>query len=208
MLIHRLMVNDLAGTSKHQTRNVAGNVARNLAANIHALRRSRNLSQSSLATLASVPRSTVTYLESGQGNPSLQNLLRVAGALQVSIEELVQKPRANCQLIKKNEIPAQKRANGMVTLFKLLPDPIPAMELDRMELLPGGRMGGIPHTPNTKEYLICISGLVEIMVNGTKYNISAGDVLAFSGDQPHSYFNPGRLRAECISVVVLTPHGV
>ncbi len=190
------MVNDLARVSKH------------LAANIQALRRSRNLSQGSLAKLASVPRSTVTYLESGRGNPSLQNLIRVADALQVSIEELIQKPRSNCQLIRKSEIPAHKRANGMATVFKLLPDPIPAMELDRMELLPGGRMGGVPHTPNTKEYLICISGSVEIMVNGAKYNVSAGDVLAFSGDQPHSYSNPGKFKTECVSVVVLAPHGV
>jgi quercetin dioxygenase-like cupin family protein len=82
------------------------------------------------------------------------------------------------------------------------------MELDRMELQPGGRMGGVPHTRNTKEYLICISGETEVMVSGAKYRVSAGDVFAFSGDQPHSYFNPGKTKSECVSVVVLAPHGI
>jgi transcriptional regulator with XRE-family HTH domain len=183
-------------------------VSKFLSTNINSLRRSRGLSQSGLAKLASVPRSTVTYLESGTGNPSLQNLIRVAGALQVSIEELLRKPRGNCQLIKKDSIQGQKRANGMVVIFKLLPDPIPAMELDRVKIQPGARMGGVPHTPQTKEYMVCISGQIEVAVSGTKYQVDPGDVLAFSGDQPHSYSNRSEHEAEFVSVVVLAPHGV
>src|SRR5690348_3114477 len=128
MLINCLMVNNLTNVSKH------------LSKNIQVLRKTRGLSQGSLAQLASVPRSTVTYLESGIGNPSLHNLIRIAGALQVSIEELLQKPRTDCQLVLKDSIPIQKRANGMAKVFKLLPDPIPGMELDRFEIQAGGRM--------------------------------------------------------------------
>jgi transcriptional regulator with XRE-family HTH domain len=190
------MANDLTSVSRYMSQNIA------------ALRHSRQMSQLALAKLAEVPRSTVTYLESGQGNPSLQNLIRIAGALQVSIEELLNRPRPQCKLIKREEVPVQKRANGMATIFKLLPDPIPATEIDRMEIQAGGRMGGIPHTQNTKEYLVCISGQMEIHVSGDKYRVSPGDVLAFSGDQPHSYHNVGKGKAECLSVVVLAPHGV
>ena len=188
--------------------NALPEISRYLSDNLQNLRRARGMSQGALARLASIPRSTLTHLESGAGNPSLQNLLRIAGGLQVSIEELLQKPRARGQVIRSNEIPAQKRANGMATVFKLLPDRIPAMELDRLELQPGGRMGGIPHTPNTKEYLTCISGQVEVAVGGEKHRLGPGDVLAFPGNQPHSYFNPGKSHAACLSVVVLAPHGV
>jgi transcriptional regulator with XRE-family HTH domain len=188
--------------------NELSQASRYLSENVQALRRSRGLSQGALARLASVPRTTVTYLESGAGNPSLRNLIRVAGALQVSIEELLRRPRARCQLIRSQDVPVQRRASGMAAVFKLLPDPIPATELDRMELKPGGRMGGIPHTRSTKEYLTCLSGQVEVVVSGERYRLEPGDVLAFPGDQPHSYFNPGRTKADCISVVVLAPHGL
>jgi len=96
----------------------------------------------------------------------------------------------------------------MVTVFKLLPDPIPGMEIDSMEFQPGSRIGEVPHTSNTKEYLTCISGQLEVLVSGTKYTVNAGDILAFAGDQPHSYSDPGNTKTECVSVVVLAPHGV
>lgn len=190
------MVNHLTRVSKH------------LSENIRTLRRLKHLSQSGLAQLASVPRSTVTYIESGEANPSLQNLIRIADALQVSLEELLLKPRSQCKLIRKAEIPNQRRANGMATVFKLLPDPIPAMEFDRIEIQPQGRLGGIPHTPNTKEYLVCFTGQIEVHLSGTKYILNSGDILAFQGDQPHSYANPGKIKSESISVVVLAPHGI
>ena len=86
---------------------------------------------------------------------------------------------------------------------KLLPDPIPGMEIDRMELQPGGRMTGIPHTPGTHEYLMCESGSIELVAAGDRWTLTAGDVVAFRGDQKHSYANPGRSVAVGYSVVVL-----
>jgi len=91
---------------------------------------------------------------------------------------------------------------------RMVHDPrIAGMELDRLELVSGGRMGGIPHTANTREYLTCISGLIEVAVSGETFSLAAGDVLAFPGDEPHSYFNPGRAAASCVSVVVIA-HGI
>ena len=37
----------------------------------------------------------MTHIESGSGNPSLHNLIKVAAALQVSIEELLTRPRTD-----------------------------------------------------------------------------------------------------------------
>ena len=56
-----------------------------LALNLAALRREKNLSQQALSALAGIPRSTITHIESGQGNPSLNNLCLLAVALNVSI---------------------------------------------------------------------------------------------------------------------------
>jgi quercetin dioxygenase-like cupin family protein len=66
------------------------------------------------------------------------------------------------------------------------------MGLDRMEFEAGGRFGGIPHRPGTREYLYCESGTIELTASGEKWLLKPGDVLVFRGDQRHSYFNPGR----------------
>ena len=174
-----------------------------LAENIQTLRKARSVTQNELAEIAGVPRSTITHLESGEGNPSLINLAKVSAALQVSIEELLAAPRAEVQLIHGSELPIMKRAQGTTLIYKLLPDPIPGMEMDRMELSPGSRFGGIPHVAGTREYLTCIEGEVRVYVAGSSYQVGPGDVLAFQGHQPHSYHNPGSKKAICISIVVL-----
>lgn len=183
-------------------------LSRNLAANIAAFRRKRNLSQAALARAAGLPRSTLTNLESGSGNPSLQNLAKLSAALQVSLEALLANPRPRILLARAAKIKKQSRAQGLADIFKLLPDPIPGMEIDRLELKPGARFAGVPHLAHTKEYLICISGNVTVAVAGESATLAEGDVLAFPGDEMHSYANTGRKPARCLSVVVLAPPGI
>ena len=67
---------------------------RHLARNLVSLRHTRSLTQDGLAKAAAVPRSTIANLESGDGNPSLAVLVKVAGALGVPIDELLASPRA------------------------------------------------------------------------------------------------------------------
>jgi XRE family transcriptional regulator, regulator of sulfur utilization len=172
-----------------------------LAKNIKQLREARGVTQQQIAKLADVPRATWAHLESGAANPTLGILHRAALALQVSIEELLSTPRAVCQLYARGTLPT--RSPGQAVVRKLLPDPIPGMEIDRIEILPGGRMIGVPHTPGTREYLTCETGEIELIVSGDRFTLSPGDVAVFRGDQRHSYQNPSKLAAVGYSVVVL-----
>lgn len=144
-------------------------MARNLAAQTTDLRKKRGLTQAALARLAGIPRSTLTNLESGMGNPSLANLARVAAALQVSFEELLAASRSQTKLICKEEVKSLKKGKGQVTVFKLLPDPIPGMEMDRMEFEPGARLGGVPHSAGTKEYFHCVQGQLTVVTLTPKF---------------------------------------
>lgn len=180
-----------------------------LAQNVTELRAQRNMTQATLAKLAGLPRSTITYIESGDGNPSLQNLTRVAHALQISIEELLSAPRGRYKLVKNSEVAMRSRGrHASVHVFELLPDPIPGMNIDRMEFQPRARMGGTPHIQGTKEYLTCLQGEITVRTGHEVFKVQQGDVLAFPGDQPHSYENSGEGRAICISVVALAPRGI
>src|SRR5262249_8024077 len=153
---------------------------RYIAENIKQLRRSRNLTQEQLSRLSGVPRPTWSNLESGSSNPTVSVLIKVAGALQVPLEELISPPKATAKLYRAETIPKQRR--GGVVIRKLLPDHLQGLELDRMGLPPGSLMTGVPHRMGTREYLACESGKVELMVSGEKYELSAGDVVVFRGD--------------------------
>lgn len=173
-----------------------------LARNVRQLRDTRGFTQAQLAKLAGVPRATWANLESGAANPTLSVLHRVAGALQVSIEEMISTPRAACQFYPNGSLLSKVR-NGNVTVRKLLPDAITGMEIDRMELPSGATLIGVPHTPGTREYLTCESGEITLRAAGERWSLEAGDVLAFRGDQKHAYHNPGGRTAVGYSVVVL-----
>jgi len=178
----------------------------NLSRNLRHVRQQRGLTQSRLAGLAELPRSTVANLETGAANPTLSVLARLAAALQLTLEELLSAPRVGCQLFPKGSLPVRTRGReGSVVVMKLLPHPIPGMEIDRIELQPGARMVGVPHRPGTHEYLCCERGALTLRVAGERFDLKAGDVAAFPGDQAHGYHNPGRGPAVGFSVVTLAP---
>jgi len=55
------------------------------------LRKERNMMQIELATLLNIEDSALRRIESGRTNPTIKTLLRIADALDISIEELIRK---------------------------------------------------------------------------------------------------------------------
>ena len=182
--------------------------AEHLARNLVSLRHARALTQDALAKAAAVPRSTIANLESGEGNPSLAVLVKVAGALGVPIDELLAPPHAKVRKWAAADIAARIRGRG-VTMRPLVPEPVPEEMLTVMDFAPDGAMRGTPHLPGTREFFTCLAGAVTIFVAGARHDLAAGDVLAFPGNVAHSYQNPDRHRdARGVSVVILAKAGI
>jgi XRE family transcriptional regulator, regulator of sulfur utilization len=171
--------------------------------NMRQLRETRGVTQARMAELAGIPRATWANLESGAGNPTLLVLQKVATALSVSLEELVARPRASARRYAREQLPTRQRGGAIIRT--LLPDPIPGMVLDRMELPARVRMTGSPHTPGTREYLTCEKGRIQLIASGEQYVLEPGDVVVFRGDQKHSYVNATDATSIGYSVVVLAP---
>ena len=62
-------------------------------------------------------------------------------------------------------------------MSSLLPDSVPGMLLERIQIPPGERLIGVPHTPGTREYLTCEVGVVELVASGQSFQVAAGDVV-------------------------------
>jgi transcriptional regulator with XRE-family HTH domain len=176
-------------------------IGERLAANIRNLRTARALSQHKMAQISGLPRATWQHLETGAANPTVSVLHKVALALQVSVEELISPPRAACRFYAAGSLPTKIR--GTVSIAKLLPDAIPGVHIDRLELPPKSAIAGVPHTDGTREYLTCESGELQLTVAGEKWLLRHGDVVVFRGDQKHGYSNPGPKPAVGYSVVLL-----
>ena len=180
---------------------MAENLSARLGANVRQLRETRGMTQQQMAKLAGVPRATWGHLETGTANPTLAVLDKVATALQVPLEELTSAPRSVGRLYSREALRARKQGDG--TVRQLLPDPIPGMIIERMEIPPRGRVPGVPHMGGSREYFTCETGEVSLAVGGERWRVRAGDVLVFRGDQRHSYINAADKTAVGYSVVLL-----
>jgi len=183
--------------------NLSEELAVRLARNVRELRAARGLTQQQMAKVSGLPRATWANIESSGANPTLAVLHAAAFALQVPIEELIAAPRAEVKHYPKGSLPSRQR--GEVMVRSLLPDKVPGTQIERLELEPGARLVGVPHTPGTREYLTCESGEIELVASGESWKLGEGDVVVFRGDQRHSYFNPGRRAAVGYSFVMLKP---
>jgi len=134
-------------------------------------------------------------------------LVKVAGALGVPIDELLASPRAQVRHWPALEVPARHKGRG-VRIRALVPEPMPDGLIEVMDFAPGAVTAGTPHLPGTREYFTCLSGRVHLTVGGDRHALAEGDVLAFPGNQPHSYANAdASVPARGVSVVVLAKAG-
>jgi transcriptional regulator with XRE-family HTH domain len=180
---------------------VADSLSHNLALNIRRLRDAAGLSQQRAANTANIPRPTWANLESGEANPTLAVLTRVAAALNVPVERLLAPPPAGALRFARDSLPSKSR--GKVLLRGLLPRPPVGLDIERFELPAGASFASGPHGSGYREYLTPESGEIELTVAGEPHRLLAGDVLVFRADQPHQYRNPGRARAVAYSIVSL-----
>lgn len=178
-------------------------VMKNLGQNLVYLRKNRGLTQGQLAQGSGIPRTTLSYLESGQSNPSLTLLMKIAAILGVTVEELLSSSRPSCVLTKAHELTSEVRARGEALKIKLLPDSVSGHQFEQLNLKPRGIMIGTPHSKGTKEYFTCVHGTIGIFVEGEEFILQCGDVLAFPGDSKHSYHNLELAESRGISIVIL-----
>lgn len=179
--------------------------ASNLAQNVRSLREQRGLTQQQIARIAGIPRATWGNLESGDANPTLAVLTKVAAALQVRLEELLSAPRTAARLVVARELFVRRR--GEVQIRRLLPEALPGLEIERMLFPPKASMTGVPHTPGTREYLTVEQGAIALRVGGETYRLAEGDVVMFRGDQRHAYENLHARDTVAYSVIAFAPSG-
>src|SRR6202000_3559511 len=94
-----------------------------IAAAIRRERERAGISLSELAKRAGIAKSTLSQLESGTGNPSVETLWAICVALDVPFSRLLDPPRPHTQVIRAHEGPtiAAAEADYLATLLAACP---------------------------------------------------------------------------------------
>lgn len=161
-----------------------------LATSLRQWRIRRGLSVSGLARSAGVSKSTVSELERGHGNPSLDTIWAIAKSLHVSLGSLFSGQLEGDGMEVKRIADAPVLAHdGSDYVAKLMAGWRSAgeVELSVVSLGSNARRASHGNAAGVVERVVCARGPVDVGPTGSTARLEEGDMLMFPADQPHVY---------------------
>ena len=156
-----------------------------------AIRREREqagMSLSALAAKANLAKSTLSQLEAGKGNPSIETIWAIASALEIPFSFLFEGASSHSQLIRADEgVKLSSDTSDFSTVLLSKCAPACRRDLYRLTLRRGSTRHAAPHPKWTIEHIIVISGSVRLGPAEATADIGPGDYYRYPGDGPHSY---------------------
>jgi len=159
-----------------------------IAASLRRYRARAGLSLTEVAKRAGVAKSTLSQLESGSGNPSVETLWALAVALDTPFATLLDPPRPKVQVIRAGEGPVlySDQAEYSATLVASCP-PNARRDIFRIVASPGPGRKSEPHMPGVVEHVVLSSGRALVGPADDPIELTPGDYLAYPGDLPHIF---------------------
>ena len=164
---------------------------RAVADNIKRIRKTKKLSMERLAADAGVSRSMLGQIERGEANPSVGTLSKIAVALKVPAELLLENDSFEPLLLVRELEKKQVRLDGGKTVLR--PD-FPYDEVTRQEswfldLYISAKYEPEISVPGCVCHATVISGTVRVFVDGEPYQLMERDSLRFAADRPYRFEN-------------------
>lgn len=159
-----------------------------IAASLRRERERLGLSLTELARRAGIAKSTLSQLESGTGNPSVETLWALCVVLDVPFSRLVDPPAPAVRVIRAGEghaIPSD-HAPFTGTLLAACP-PGARRDLHVITGEPGSSREAHAHIRGTSEHLLVTAGRWRSGPAGSEVELATGDYACFPGDEPHVY---------------------
>ncbi|MEU6036947.1 XRE family transcriptional regulator [Actinomadura sp. NPDC047616] len=159
-----------------------------IAAALRRERRRAGLSLTEVAVRAGIAKSTLSQLESGSGNPSLETMWALSVALEVPFSQLLDPPRPRVQVVRSGEGVAVASARADYRAVLLAPSPPGARrDIYRVEAEPGTARASDPHNPGVTEHVLLATGRALVGLADDPVELGPGDYISYPGDLPHLF---------------------
>lgn len=175
---------------------------RAVAENIKRIRKSKKLSMEKLAAEAGVSRSMLGQIERGEANPSVAILGRLARALKVPAELLLENDDFEALLeVKELDTRPKRLDGGKVVLRPCFPyDERTRLESCFLDLYISAHYTPEPSVPGCICHATVISGTVSLVAEGEHYQLLERDALRFAADRPYRFENMTNTTARLVLV--------
>ncbi|WP_326795724.1 XRE family transcriptional regulator [Streptomyces sp. NBC_01808] len=159
-----------------------------IAASLQRERRRTGLTLTELARRAGIAKSTLSQLESGTGNPSVETLWALSVALDVPFSRLVEPPRPRVQVIRRGEGPSVPSEHADYAATLLASSPAHARrDIYLVTVQPGTPRRSDPHSPGVVEHVIVSSGHARVGLAEEPVDLEPGDYASYPADVPHVF---------------------
>lgn len=159
-----------------------------LARTLRREREAASLSVSELARRAGISKATVSQLESGAGNPSVETLWALGVALGIPFAVLVDQQANAPTLIRADDLAGVPSAAAAYSATLLSASPPGARrDIYLITAEPGDPRRSEPHHPGTIEHVVLITGQAHIGPAAEPVLLDPGDYLTYAGDAPHIF---------------------
>nr|WSW64938.1 helix-turn-helix domain-containing protein [Streptomyces sp. NBC_00995] len=156
---------------------------------LRTLRRERGLSLSELSRRSRVGKGTLSELESGTRNPTLETLYALTTALGLPLSAVLSDP-----LPTGAPGPAPAGVSGSAVTAVLLEryeDGAAVTDVFRVSIRAGAVQESEAHVPGTRESLMVLSGIAVVGPPGATTTAGPGACAHWAADTPHVYSAPG-----------------
>lgn len=157
----------------------------------HAVRREREgqgFSAAELARRAGVSKATISQLEAGAANPSVETLWAVATALDVPFSLFVEDGPEPPRLIRAGQSSGIRAADAPYEALLLSAGaPRTRRDLYVLRAEPGQPRLSRPHPRGTVEHLVLVTGRARVGPVDDPYELGPGDYLRYAGDAPYVF---------------------
>lgn len=153
-------------------------------AQIKRRREQRGITAAELSRRAGIGKASLSSIEAGRGNPTIDTLYAIAFALRLPLTDLLAEEESAATVYQ----PSTPRLEGEVARELLLRvNAGQNTEIWRLRIPPYTAINGVPHAPGTVEHLLVASGALTAGTIEEPAHLNPGDFLAFRGDVPHNY---------------------
>lgn len=192
-----------------------------IGARLTALRTARNMRISELARRAAVSPSLISQIERGHSRPSVGTLFTIAQILEVPVDSFLTAGDEEPGVLETSAVPAEPgndaggdpyvlrgdarpavNVRGGVRWERLTPTALDGVEFMDLVYAPGAESDSQLYRHPGIELVRVLEGTMTIFLGFERYDLQAGDSIAFPSSTPHRYTNLTDRTARAVTVIL------
>ncbi|GAA4661135.1 helix-turn-helix domain-containing protein [Arthrobacter cryoconiti] len=156
---------------------------------VRQVRRKRGLSLANLAEKSGLSTGLLSQLERGAGNPSFTTIIKISQALNVPASEFFSGLDEAGTVVRAASRPLLQLADNKLVYELMTPNMHGQIGVVKTELTPGFSNEDAQLSHVGEECTIVLAGRIYISVDGTGYELGAGDAITYNSSLNHWYRN-------------------